>query len=78
MKTPSINIGEVGTCFHAIFGDVSRRVDTSRRSTASSVNTVMTDTCWRVGGRSAAYYYLFVISTTHPMIRGIRRLREAK
>ena len=32
MKLPSIKIGEFNTCYHAIFGDVSRGVYTARRS----------------------------------------------
>lgn len=51
MKKPIIKADEIDAQYQAIFGEVSRIVDTSRGLAARSVNAVMTAAYWLIGHR---------------------------
>ena len=51
MKKPILKDNKLDTQYQAIFGDVSRIVDSARQSAIRSVNAVMTAAYWRIGQR---------------------------
>ena len=51
MKKPIIKAGKPGAQYPSILGDVSRIIDTARRSAVRSVNAVMTAAYWLIGQR---------------------------
>ena len=51
MKKPTVKADGIDAQYQAIFGDVSRIVDTSRGLAARSVNAVMTAAYWLIGHR---------------------------
>ncbi len=51
MKKPILKADEPDAQYQAIFGDVSRIVDSARQSAVRSVNAVMTAAYWRIGQR---------------------------
>ena len=51
MKKPILKDDKLDAQYQAIFGDVSRIVDSARQSAARSVNAVMTAVYWRIGQR---------------------------
>ena len=51
MKKPIIKAGKPGAQHPSILGDVSRIIDTARRSAVRSVNAVMTAAYWLIGQR---------------------------
>ena len=51
MKKTILKDDKLDAQYQAIFGDVSRIVDSARQSAARSVNAVMTAVYWRIGQR---------------------------